>query len=394
MTPWTSARALWLWGLALGAGLSLSPTPAHAGFAAQGQGLQVVLAGAAPNGALYLETRPTWTNVAIPDKPYTVEAWFALPRCETVAVSRLVLTVWGGTSSYVCHLGARINGTNLPFAAPLVFGTASDANASFSASLPSVYGSGSGVWAIALPVPGAMLHRDGASNRVELTVTTPDSFDGRIHQVTLLAVYQDAALNNTFEYAIAEGSGDLYRTPVAPQADARTVALGAANPTNAAAARLHALYTYADIGQNDRLYFNGVQLGGDDAAGWDKAASSMDYGPTALSFDVLGSLAASNAVTFSVSAADVPGTRESSLRPQLAALEVTRPPAAPSLAIGLNVVIAWPVSADTYQLEQRPNADSGAWAAVTNAPVVLHGQNTVILPPGSPQQFYQLRKTH
>jgi hypothetical protein len=67
---------------------------------------------------------------------------------------------------------------------------------------------------------------------------------------------------------------------------------------------------------------------------------------------------------------------------------------APELAIGPNVTIAWPASSDTYQLEWRSQADTGEWMPVTNAPVVINGMNTVILPPSSPQRFYQLRKTN
>ncbi len=380
--------------LALTAGFAALPAPARAGYAPPGQGMQTVTHGTVANGALFLETRSTWTNLSTPAKPYVLDAWFALPACEAVPASRLMMTVWGGTAHYLCNLGVQINGTNVPLTAPLTFGTTNDANAVFSASLPSVYGSGSGVWLLGVPVPGNLLFQDGTSNHVQVTVNTPDSFDGRINQVTLLAVYQAAALHNTFEYAVAEGSGDIYRAPTGAQVDARTISLGTVDPTDATAARLHVLYTYGDTGQNDRLYFNGTQLGEDDVAGWDKVTSGLDYGPSELDFDVLGNLATSNGVEFSVSAADVPGTRETSLRPQLAVLEVTRPPAPVSVAIALNVVITWPVSADTYQLEFRPNVDSGDWTAVTNPPAILNGQHVVILPRTSPQQFYQLRKTN
>jgi hypothetical protein len=64
----------------------------------------------------------------------------------------------------------------------------------------------------------------------------------------------------------------------------------------------------------------------------------------------------------------------------------------PELTIGLNVTVAWPAAAADYQLEWRAQADSGDWAPVPTAPVAIHGTNTVILPPTSAQQFYQLRK--
>jgi hypothetical protein len=380
--------------LALAGVLVFAPTFGQAGFAAAGQGIRVIASGTVANGMLFMETRSTWTNAATPQKPYVVDAGFAVPACDAVSVSRVAMTVWGGTANYLCNLTLQVNGTNVPLAAPLSFGTTNDANPVFSASAPSVYGSGSGVWLVGVPVPGHMLFRDGSSNHVRIAVSTPDSFDGRISQVTMVAVCQAATLDNTFSYAIAEGSGDIYRTPAGAQADARTVSLGAVDPTHATSARLRALYTYGDLNQNDRLFFNGAPLGGDDVANYDKAATGLDFGPNTVDFDVLPGLAPSNTVRFSVSAAEVPDTRESSLRPQLAVLEVTGPPSVPALAIGMNVVITWPVSADTYQLEFRPDADSGAWSWVTNAPVVIQGQNAVILPPASPQQFYQLRKTH
>jgi hypothetical protein len=67
---------------------------------------------------------------------------------------------------------------------------------------------------------------------------------------------------------------------------------------------------------------------------------------------------------------------------------------APELAIGLNVTISWPVSADVYQLEWRGQVDTGTWNTVTNTPAIINGMNTVILPPSSPQRFYQLRETN
>lgn len=381
--------------LALTAGFALRPASVQAGFATAGQGISNVLAGSVSNGALFWGTSTNWLNTA-PGLPYNTTVGWSLPVCDRVVASRLIMTVWGGTANYTCQMTVAINGTNLPTANPLVFGSTSDANAVFSGAAPCVYGAGSGLWVVALPVPGEMLHRDGSINAVSITESTPDSFDGRIHHVTLVAVYQSAALSNQFDYALAEGSGDIYGTPSAPQVNQRTVPLGVVNPTNATAARITALYTYGDTGQNDRLYFNGVQLGGDDVAQWDKTGTGLNYGPSVASFDVLGSLAATNSVRFTVAATDVPGTRETSLRPQLAALTVTRPPqtAPPALGIALNVVVTWPVSAETYQLQFRPSLEAGSWSNVTNAPTVINGQNAVLLPRGAAQQFYQLLKSN
>jgi hypothetical protein len=64
----------------------------------------------------------------------------------------------------------------------------------------------------------------------------------------------------------------------------------------------------------------------------------------------------------------------------------------PTVAIGLNLTVSWPVTADTYQLEWRDAVDTGEWMAVTNAPAVIEGHHTVILPPSNPRQYFQLRK--
>ncbi len=67
---------------------------------------------------------------------------------------------------------------------------------------------------------------------------------------------------------------------------------------------------------------------------------------------------------------------------------------APELAIGLNVTVAWPATAANYQLEWRAEAERGEWTPVTQAPVAIGGRNTVILPPTSAREFYQLRKAN
>ena len=369
--------------------LAVPAFQAQGGFASQGSGMGIISNGSVANGALYMETRSTWTNLSSTAKPYIIEQSFSLPVCDQVAASHLVMTIWGGTANYTCNLGLQINGTNLP-ATPFLFGSTNDTNPIFSTSAPNVYGSGSGVWVVGLPIPSEMLYKNGNSNQMQVTINTPDSFDGRINQMTLIAVYQKAALNNIFEYAIAEGAGDIYKSPTGAQLDQRIIPLGTFTPTNAITAQLKAVYTYGDINQNDRLYFNNTQLGGEDVANYDKTAAGLDYGPNVVSFDVLGSLMSSNVVKFSVSSTDIIGTRETSLRPEIAALGVTFPAQSPALAIDMNIVITWPVSATAYQVQQSSNVESGDWTTVTNTPAVINGQNVLILPRTSPQQFYRL----
>jgi hypothetical protein len=312
-----------------------APQTAWCGYDFAGQGMTNVLSGSVANGGLFWSTVPTWLN-STPSLPYTNAVTFALPACDHVVTGRLVMTVWGGTADYVCQMTVNVNGSNLPSADPFVFGTTADANAVFSADAPCAYGSGYGVWLVALPVPGEWLFTNGAVNSVTLVERTPGGFDGRIQHVTLVAVYQAAALANSFDYALAEGSGDIRSSPSPPQVDRRTAVFGAVNPTSATAATLTALYTYGDTGQNDRLFFNGTQLGGDDVSQWDTAAAN--YGPSVVSFDMLGNVLTTNEVTFSVASSDgVPDPRDSNLRPQLAVLTVTRPPdiVPPTLSISV-----------------------------------------------------------
>ena len=384
--------------LTLAASLSLSLRTAQAEFSlpsgstSPGHGISNVLHGSIPNGALFWQSTTNWLNAGNPIQTYgtyAVTNQYAMPVCDSISVARIVMTVWGGTANYVSEMTVTINGTPLAIANPLIFGTTNDVNPVFSPTSANAYGSGSGVWLVTLPVPSEQLLKDGTLNTIVVSQTSTNNFDGRVQHVSLLAVYQSAALNNTFDYSIAEGGGDIYKTPAGAQVAQRTVSFAGVNPSNATAASLKVLYTYADA-LNDRLYFNGTQLGGDNVAQFD--TSVVNNGPSVYSFDVLPNLGAANTVSFSLGG-DVP-TPETSLRPQLTALTVTRPPTPPALGIALNVTITWPVSADTYQLQFRPTVESGTWVDVTNAPVVIDGQNTVNLPRTTPQQFYQLKKTN
>ena len=71
------------------------------------------------------------------------------------------------------------------------------------------------------------------------------------------------------------------------------------------------------------------------------------------------------------------------------------PQEAPTLAIAQTIALRWPANAATYQLESRADVNATNWFAVTNLPVIIDGQNTVLVPPlANPQQFYRLRKTN
>ena len=362
------------------------------GYSFGGLGMSNVMAGTLTNGGLFWTNIATWANTA-PSMPSTNQVSIALPTCNRIAASRLFMTIWGGTADYTCQLTVSVNGTNLPAASPLVFGSTSSLTALFSSDAACAYGAGYGVWFVALPVPAGMLFTNGSPNSISVVEATPDSFDGRIQHMTLVAAYQSSALTNVFDYTLAEGSGDIYSSPTSGEVSQRTAAFGAVNPTNANAATLTALYTYGDTGQNDRLYFNGVQFGGDDIAQWNK--SIANYGPSVVSFGVLSFLTNNNTVTFSVGA-DVPSSRETSLRPQLAALTVTRPAAVtiPTLFISRAGQIEWTANSPGFQLESTTNLATGTWSVVTNQPVSTNNLLTVPVDFGDSLRFYRLKKSN
>jgi hypothetical protein len=71
------------------------------------------------------------------------------------------------------------------------------------------------------------------------------------------------------------------------------------------------------------------------------------------------------------------------------------PQEAPALAIAQTIALRWPANGATYQLESRLDLNATNWFPVTNPPVIIDGQNTVLVPPvANPQQFYRLRKTN
>jgi len=367
----------------------------YGGWSQYGVGMQAIENNTLANAELYLETKTTWLNNITPSKPFILSTNFNLPMCDSIASARLLLTLWGGTANYTCKLQARVNGSDVPNMNPLIFGGTNDVNPYFTSTKPNVYGSGYGVWLVSVPIPGNLFHSDNSTNLIELIVDTDDNFDGRIQQITLCAIYQKAALSNYFQYVLIEGTGDIYTNTTSGKTASRQIQINNINTNYLISARLHAIYTYGDKGQNDWLLFNGIKLGGDDVACHDKTIDGFDYGPDVVTFDVSKILQESNELKFTVSANDgVPFPGESSLRPSFSILEVTRsePDLLPNLNISQNIVIKWPLTQEIFQLECTTNVNSGQWSAVTNIPVVIDGQYTVILPPSNKQQFFRLRK--
>lgn len=63
----------------------------------------------------------------------------------------------------------------------------------------------------------------------------------------------------------------------------------------------------------------------------------------------------------------------------------------PVVSIGLKVVVAYP---DTpgYILECAKMLEGGSWSAVTNPPVIIDGQLSVVLDPSEASRFYRMRQ--
>ncbi len=62
------------------------------------------------------------------------------------------------------------------------------------------------------------------------------------------------------------------------------------------------------------------------------------------------------------------------------------------LSIASQPVITWPASLSNYQLQSSDSPNGPNWAAVTNAPELVNGQNTVIVQSTGAQKFYRLQR--
>jgi hypothetical protein len=55
------------------------------------------------------------------------------------------------------------------------------------------------------------------------------------------------------------------------------------------------------------------------------------------------------------------------------------------------VAIAWPNSTTNYVLESADDLSGSGWKPVTNTPVLLDGQPTVVLDPCQAHKFFRMR---
>ncbi len=67
------------------------------------------------------------------------------------------------------------------------------------------------------------------------------------------------------------------------------------------------------------------------------------------------------------------------------------PDGRPTLSVTPKMAISWSSSATNYLLEAADALDASNWTLVTNTPVLLDGQPTVVLDPNEPHQFFRMR---
>ena len=311
------------------AGVMTAAAPAWAGYIWGGNGMEEISSGTIPNGAVYMQSYGAWgTSYTNSSSGYSTQ--FTVPACNDVVDARLVLGIYGGSAyNLASPLTVTVNG--VATSVTVGGGTSSpDTNPEFTASQTNVYGSASsGTWVVSIPVTGD-LNTNGSANNVNVKISSNTNFDGRIVYASLWDVYQKASLNNTFQYAVAEGSGDIYTTtpPTAqsPTVPSRWVDLGGFNTTGLQSAQLDTLYTYVHAGQDNHLYINSNDISSGTLLGGDPAVSSgSTYAPVQADFDVTSDLSSSdNWIKFSVDPADgVIGSGTSVFRPQVAILEAT-----------------------------------------------------------------------
>jgi hypothetical protein len=60
---------------------------------------------------------------------------------------------------------------------------------------------------------------------------------------------------------------------------------------------------------------------------------------------------------------------------------------------GTNIVITWPVEATNFNPEEATNLQgtNSVWTTVTNAPIIVGGNNQITLPSSQPRRFFRLR---
>ncbi|MFH1884641.1 MAG: DUF3344 domain-containing protein [Planctomycetota bacterium] len=306
-------------GLIMALGIIL-PSLARAGFNLAGYDLKVVKSGQGlENAAVSFQTNSVWIDGAL-EKPYNFTTNFILPQANEIFFARLYMNIWGGTNENTCQIDTMVNGAALEV---VNIGGTSDSNPTYDAGRTCVYGSGYGTWQVAYSGVAELLSLDGTDNIVDVTISDPSGqFDGRTIDVSLVAVYRDPNVNHALDYYLAEADGYMRRSPGTPGSPAeRILNIDSIDTNDVINAIYTAHYTHGTAGQLDRIYFNGIQLNGDDVA----LGVMGKYGPDVLSFDITDLLLADSTVRYSVDETIVGSPSEFSLRAKIGLLEIARP---------------------------------------------------------------------
>jgi hypothetical protein len=285
------------------------------------------------NAAVSLQTTGQWASSGS-NTGYVSTASFESTACDSIAFARLYVDIYGGTNLHTTYVTVTVNGHAL---STIYVGGTSDSNSTFDATSTCVYGSGVGQWQLAIAGADEYLHTDGTANVITVTEDDKDgtNFDGRIVDISLVTVYQDSSIDQALDYYLIEGDGYMRKSLSSTYGNApstRTVAIDGIDTSNVTSASYTTLYTHGSLGEADRQYFNGNQLGGDDVA----YGQYGTYGPDLTTFDVTAYLAEDSSVVYNASG-------ETSMLAKLGLLSVTHAVPEPAtltlLAIGAMALI-------------------------------------------------------
>ena len=242
------ARLIGSLAAAVAAAICAMTVPAWAGYSMSGYNFQVVQSGQglADAGISYLDEPNMERDRAAIMPPSAQVSRF--PRATTIDYARLYLDIWGGMPMFTATVTVSVNGTQL---APISIGGMSDANPTYSGTKTCVYGSGYGLWQLAVAGLSNLLYTNGAANAVTWTVNDPNgNFDGRTYYASLVTVYTSSSLNQTLDYDLAEGNGLMQHTPGDTGApSSRTLTITGVNTANVSSATYYAGYILGVTGQ-------------------------------------------------------------------------------------------------------------------------------------------------
>jgi len=318
--------------MAIGA-IGAAALPGHAAYSYYGSGMDVLI-GSVENAELNVQCAGgLWLGTSQASQTTTTYTnSFAGIACDDYAGAWLVTAVYGAVATNTAQITAVVNGNTV---SSLVVGGTGN-------TTTGVYGSGVGVWVVCLPVDTSFLHTNGSSNDVSVVIDNKTQgssatavFDSRSYYQALVTIAQDDSLNNTLDYAIAVGGGDIGQTS-GGYTISRTLDLGDLGGGDVIEADLYAVYAYGDMNQKDAILLNGHSLLGDDVANAKQSGMTTypnDFVHATVSADDL--VAGDNLLKFTVDPSDFAAgsSLESSLRPQLAVLGVTHAVPEPSTIV-------------------------------------------------------------